>query len=362
MPQPYNYSIPVADPMQGYLQGLQLVQAMEQHRAQQEQARKAQEVMTRLSALGDKATAKDYINASLELPQYREQFQQQWQMLDGEKREAQFNAGAEALVLLNSGKVEDAAKRLEEYAAGYENAGDADMARRFADAAKVVTANPGAARETIGMMLAMADGERFSKMEKRTADIQNYEYFRQAIGEEEAQRIIGASEKDPMVTTLLPGGGFYAGPQSGLAQAIGGGAPQPVRIGSAEEYDKLAPGTPYIDPNGQRRVKGGAASNGSGNFRPVTDAKAIISSLFPNARITQGRRDPASALGRSNPRSYHVKTGAAVDIAPIKGMTFEQAKRQIEAAGYKLIEAIDEVRNPSRHATGPHWHFVLGAQ
>ena len=92
----------------------------------------------------------------------------------------------------------------------------------------------------------------------------------------------------------------------------------------------------------------------------VDDGGAIITSLFGDrARITQTRRDPNSALGKANPRSYHTRTNAAVDMAAIPGMTFEETKAQIEAAGYTLIEAIDEYKNPSPHATGGHWHFVI---
>lgn len=47
-------------------------------------------------------------------------------------------------------------------------------------------------------------------------------------------------------------------------------------------------------------------------------------------------------------------------MAPIPGMTFEQAARQLEGEGYVLLEAIDEVNYPSSAATGPHWHFVIG--
>jgi LAS superfamily LD-carboxypeptidase LdcB len=32
----------------------------------------------------------------------------------------------------------------------------------------------------------------------------------------------------------------------------------------------------------------------------------------------------------------------------------------LKNAGYKLIEARDEVKNPSKYATGPHWHVVIG--
>ena len=95
-------------------------------------------------------------------------------------------------------------------------------------------------------------------------------------------------------------------------------------------------------------------------FRPVNDGAGIAKGLFPQARITSSYRGPDHPLSRKNPRSYHARTRAAVDMAPIPGMTFEQARQHILGSGYGLLEAIDEVNNPSSNATGPHWHFVLG--
>lgn len=95
-------------------------------------------------------------------------------------------------------------------------------------------------------------------------------------------------------------------------------------------------------------------------FRPVANGKGVVQQLFPGARITDNRRDPNSALGRANPRSWHNKSGAAVDMAPIPGVTFEQMVARVKAQGYQIIEAIDEVNHPSAHATGPHWHIVIG--
>ena len=34
--------------------------------------------------------------------------------------------------------------------------------------------------------------------------------------------------------------------------------------------------------------------------------------------------------------------------------------KALKNAGYKIIEARDEVKNPSKYATGPHWHVVIG--
>lgn len=89
------------------------------------------------------------------------------------------------------------------------------------------------------------------------------------------------------------------------------------------------------------------------------DGKVVIGKLFPNARITSGYRGPNDPLSKKNPRSYH-RTPGAVDIAPIAGMTFKEYISDIKNAGYKIIEARDEVKNPSKYATGPHWHVVIG--
>lgn len=87
---------------------------------------------------------------------------------------------------------------------------------------------------------------------------------------------------------------------------------------------------------------------------------AIISQLFPDARITSTHRDPNSALGRANPNSWHNRTNAAVDVAPVSGMSFDQYIQRIQGAGYHVIESRDEATHPLAWTTGPNWHVVLG--
>ena len=86
----------------------------------------------------------------------------------------------------------------------------------------------------------------------------------------------------------------------------------------------------------------------------------MIGQLFPGATITSGYRGPDNPLSRMNPRSYHARTAGAVDILPIAGMTFNEYLTSIRKAGYRIVEARDEVKNPSKYATGPHWHVVIG--
>lgn len=85
----------------------------------------------------------------------------------------------------------------------------------------------------------------------------------------------------------------------------------------------------------------------------------VVMSVFPEAEITDAVRLPESDLGEANPGSYHVNSQNAVDLRPIPGMTFEEFIERLQAEGYEIIEAIDEVNNPSSHATGPHWHVVI---
>lgn len=102
-----------------------------------------------------------------------------------------------------------------------------------------------------------------------------------------------------------------------------------------------------------------AAEGGSGD--PVKDGAAVVKALYPQARQTSNYRAADHPLSKANPRSWHTKTHAAVDVAPIGGMTFEDYVKGYEEAGYTILEAKNEVGSGrSAHATGDHWHIVLG--
>lgn len=111
---------------------------------------------------------------------------------------------------------------------------------------------------------------------------------------------------------------------------------------------------------GSYTAKSGDIYKGRG--KPVADASTVVKELVPEARITSHRRS-GGGVGNAGNKSWHNKSGAAIDVAPIKGMTFEQYKQKFADAGYAIIEAIDET-NPATMkktgATGPHWHIVLG--
>lgn len=93
---------------------------------------------------------------------------------------------------------------------------------------------------------------------------------------------------------------------------------------------------------------------------PVPDGRSAALSVYPGLRVTSNRRGKNDPLTKANPGSYHANSNAAIDAAPIPGMTFERYVQGYRDAGYTILEARDEVNNPSGHSTGPHWHVVLG--
>lgn len=106
-----------------------------------------------------------------------------------------------------------------------------------------------------------------------------------------------------------------------------------------------------------------AANRKNAAVVPIRNGRAAVAKVYPQLadQVTQVERDPNSALGKANPTSWHNRTRAAVDMQPIKGMTFNQYVQGYRDAGYEILEAKNEVgKGRSKHATGDHWHVVLG--
>jgi hypothetical protein len=148
------------------------------------------------------------------------------------------------------------------------------------------------------------------------------------------------------------------------AMAPPGPAPAAILDGGPAVIDPLAPEPapaalpppPGAQPPPSLRDK--AQTTDVRNFL-VGNAKGAIESIFPDAKVTEWRRDPKSKLGKANPKSWHNHSRAAVDVKPIPGLSFGAFIDRIKAEGYKIVEKRDEVTNPSKHSTGPHWHTVL---
>ena len=203
---------------------------------------------------------------SLQFPEMKEQMGEYFKTLSEAKLNTQKQAMGDVILAQRAGRLDEVSVILDRYAAAAENARDPVMAKEFRDAAEFARENPEAAADTAKLRFGMLDPEGYKTLFSGTASIQNYEYFKDILGPEKVEEIIGVTPKDGI--QVLPNGMVIAGPDSPLAKSMGGAAPQLPTVSSKEQLDALAPGAEFIGPDGKRRVKsGGTASNGGGSFR-----------------------------------------------------------------------------------------------
>lgn len=127
---------------------------------------------------------------------------------------------------------------------------------------------------------------------------------------------------------------------------------------SSDDYLKLS-ATLSGERDMHKVLSAADAGMGSALVKAPTDVPSVVKSLFPGVHITDSGKRTGS-LAAANPKSFHIQ-GQAIDVRPIPGMTFEEYVGKLKAAGVPVVEAIDEVKHPSKHATGPHWHVAWAA-
>jgi hypothetical protein len=93
----------------------------------------------------------------------------------------------------------------------------------------------------------------------------------------------------------------------------------------------------------------------------LPDALQLLHQQYPGAFVTSGARDPSSALGKANPRSYH-NVGEAFDIRPMPGVDFNSYVSSLKSAGLPVVEALDEAKHPKPWTTGPNWHVAFAGE
>lgn len=318
---------------------------------QQQAALKAQEMQRQAEQqqAGQKALLEALMNPSAESfarvvavnPEMASQVKDTWGMMEGERQKADMTAMGSIYAAGKAGRYDLAANLMRERVEADAAAGQADPAdQAILDALE--SGDPvqqRAALGQVGMGIAMIAGpERFSAA---YGALDTEDEIAIVDGVAINKRTGEALWQSPYGKVYQGNNDFYVqNPISGIPIAGGGAAPADTATGSA--------------PSSVPDMAGGT-------FAPVTDAQSVTKSIFGDkAVVTDWKRDPNSALGKKNPKSWHVQSAAAVDLRPIKGMTFDQAVQAYKDRGYAIVEAIDEVKNPSGHATGPHWHIVIG--
>lgn len=334
-----------ADTQRGQL----VLEAQKAQREAQEQAEYEQAT----AALQENPSLDGYAALMARFPKASEALKRSWDAQDEDRKTSDFRQMAQVHDALRNNSPDLAAKVLEKRieadkaADGTADPIDEQMleAIRSGDPARITLARDMARRSTA----IMAGPGQFASV----YGVDDPKLTSVSPGEILVDQNTRAPVYQSPVPRIIPGqnGSFYTqDPIAGVPTGVAGAATG----GSLREDTRPASSRPA-----------GLWETMTGNSRspratPVANAAAIVQSMYPQARITDWKRNPKSALGRKNPGSWHVRSGAAVDTAPIPGTSFKEYVQSFRDKGFTIIEARDEVKNPSRHATGPHWHAVIG--
>ncbi len=299
MVQPIDYATLAGgfqDPQEAFANTIKLRQYYLQQQKAAEDARLAQEQTMRMQAdLKDYTTNPDpkkLANLHLNYPLLKGGLDAYTQTLSDADKRTTTDFATKALGLNRAGKTDQVLGLFDTYINAAKESGRPDMVRVLTDSKKTfesigssVEANEVMqTREALiasGLAATGKDGlDLYEKIwnaqdgaKLDTATIKNLQAEGYVLGTPEFQAAI-KSEREK-ITTTLPGGGFYSGSPAGLAQILGGQPlPSDVQKGpprrptTKEEFDKLPPGSIFIDPNGVTREKpGGQTGNPSGGFR-----------------------------------------------------------------------------------------------
>lgn len=301
--------------------------------------------------------AANYSALMARFPEYSEGIKRGWDALDADVQKANLQGMSEVYAAAKNGRYDLATsllqRRIEADKAGDGEADPTDEAILQGLQSTDETERK-AALGMIGVGLAAITGpENFSATFGKLDD----------AGKRKTREMDGVVyDDDPDSPTY--GDPLYASQREEIVNGLGGiYVRDPFRVGDAPGPGIISGyGGGTFDAQGRQvtPVNQGAAEPDNAPAIPVTNAKSIVEGMYPNARVTDWRRDPNSKLGKANPGSWHTKSGAAIDTAPVAGMSFGQYVKSFRDRGFAILEQRDEVKNPSRHATGPHWHVVIG--
>lgn len=162
---PIDFNVDVQSPFQAALQGYQAGTAMRDDQLKQQQIQAAMQQQQRqvqmLQGLisNPNATAKDYANATLLMPQLKDNFKQAWEMKSAEQQQSGLKDMSQYYAAVASGRPDIAAQQMNARAEAMLASG---VPKREVDAlrsqAQVVQQNPELARSMMGMLLASIPG------------------------------------------------------------------------------------------------------------------------------------------------------------------------------------------------------------
>ena len=208
MVQPANYSINVQSPLQAFGQAAQfgagLAEMDARRQAQQQEAVRQQALNTefqRISAIQN-PKASEYMALSLLLPPAQmESIRKTYELGSQEQKDNQILFSGKVLAAFTNGQNQIGIDLLENRATAEENSGSKEQGQAFRSYAELARLNPGAAKATIGMLLATVPGG--DKIIEATTKAQLAPFQVAEAQAKAADRLAGAKPK-PGFTLLTP--------------------------------------------------------------------------------------------------------------------------------------------------------------
>jgi hypothetical protein len=292
MVQPIDYATLAGgfqSPQEAFMNVLQVRQSVVK---QEKEAAEKLSMKKDLEDYKSAPTPQKLANLQLNYPSLKGSLDAYTQTLSDADKRTTTDFATQAFGLNRAGKTDQVLSLFDTYINAATESGRPDMARVLKDSKKTFETigdlEPNEslkAREAlIGSVLAGTGKDGLELYDKiwnaqegaklDTATIKNLQAEGYVLGTPEFAAAMKAEREK--ITTTLPGGGFYTGSPAGLAQILGGQpSPSNVQKGpprrptTKEEFDKLPPGSIFIDPNGVTREKPGGQTSAtqSGNFR-----------------------------------------------------------------------------------------------
>ncbi len=265
--QPANYSINVQSPLQAFGQAAQfgagLAEMDARRQAQQQEAVRQQALNTefqRISAIQN-PQASEYMSLSLLLPPAQmESIRKTYELGSQEQKDNQILFSGKVLAAFTNGQNQIGIDLLENRATAEENSGRKEQGQAFRSYAELARLNPGAAKATIGMLLATVPGG--DKIIEATTKAQLAPLQVAEAQAKAADRLAGAKPK-PGFTLLT------------TAENLELGLPEDVRFQKG--------------PDGQiTELKISAKPKEKEDFRILTPAENVKLGLPPDVRFQQG--------------------------------------------------------------------------
>lgn len=158
MPQPYDYTLKIADPTNQVLQALQIGVQIEGLRGKGGAEKQETQLQEAIAALGENPTPQAIARLMLQYPQLSKDFKPAYDVLNTEQQKARLNEAQQVYAALEANQPQVAQERLNVFSEAYRNNGDETTAKTLTDLSELIGLSPETAKISAGLFLASAMG------------------------------------------------------------------------------------------------------------------------------------------------------------------------------------------------------------